>query len=120
MHGAKLLGPIVAGDFSREREQSLSVASGQNQPPAVAARIASIEFHSACPVIRIHTPVVCTWRRASTLRFRGIPIVRNGAKTAAENASAMLEIYRDECQNAVKNEVRLENFWRALPSRASF
>jgi hypothetical protein len=41
----KLLGPIVAGDSSRQRKQALSVASGQNQPPAVAVRIASIEFH---------------------------------------------------------------------------
>jgi len=41
----KLLWPIVAGDSSRQREQSLSVASSQNQPPAVAVRIASIEFH---------------------------------------------------------------------------
>jgi hypothetical protein len=41
----KLLGPIVAGDSSRQREQSLSIASGQNQPPPVAVRIASFEFH---------------------------------------------------------------------------
>ena len=41
--GAKLLGPIIAGDSSREWEQSLSVTSGQNRSPAVAARIASVE-----------------------------------------------------------------------------
>jgi hypothetical protein len=34
--GAKLLWSIISGDFSRERQQSLSVAPGQNQPPAVA------------------------------------------------------------------------------------
>jgi hypothetical protein len=36
-NSAKLLGPIVADDLSREREQSFSVAPGQNQTPAVAA-----------------------------------------------------------------------------------
>jgi hypothetical protein len=41
-YGAKLLGSIVSGDFSRERKQSLSVASRQNRRPAVTARIASV------------------------------------------------------------------------------
>jgi hypothetical protein len=35
--GAKLLGPIVAGNFSRQWKQTLSVAPGQNQPPTVTA-----------------------------------------------------------------------------------
>lgn len=53
---AKQLGSIVAGDSSRKWAQSLSVASGQNLPPMVAARIAPIEFH--CVYLCLHSTLV--------------------------------------------------------------
>jgi hypothetical protein len=52
MMAQNCFGPIVAGDSSRKWKQSLSVASGQNHPPAVTARIDSIEFH--CLPLRAH------------------------------------------------------------------
>jgi hypothetical protein len=36
---AKLFWPIFAADFSREWEQSLSIATSQNDPPPAAGRI---------------------------------------------------------------------------------
>jgi hypothetical protein len=35
----------VAGDSSRERKQSLAVTSCEDQPPAMAVRIASLELY---------------------------------------------------------------------------
>jgi len=73
---AKLLGSIVAGDPSGQRKQSLSVASGQNQPPTVAARIASIELisifclHSTLRVFRSRH-----WQNVAEAPFqKGLPV----------------------------------------------
>jgi hypothetical protein len=73
---AKLLGSIVAGDSSSEREQSFSIASGQDQSPAVAARIASIEListfclHSTLLVFRSRH-----WQNVAKVPFqKGLPV----------------------------------------------
>jgi hypothetical protein len=78
-HRAKLFRPIVAGDYSRERQKPLPVASSQNQSPAVAARIAPVEFHQACSCLHATLLVFGFSRRQDCTRAIAI---QEGAASA--------------------------------------
>lgn len=93
----KLLESIVADDSSRECQQSLTVACGQNHPPQrlLVFGLGLGRTVAEVPSRNIHQ--LRSWFRVFN-RFHGTLIMRRSPALAP-----MFEIYRKECLNAVKN-----------------